>query len=95
MERMLEEMEQRVSQASVHVAVFHGDAPEEAQRLREMVAQRFNHVELLVTEFTPVIGAHTGPGVLGLAFYSDRELATVPLSAPSRAWKPRPALGVV
>lgn len=42
-----------------------------------------------------MIGTHTGPGVLGLAFHSDGELATVPLSARSRAWKPRPALGVV
>jgi len=69
--RMLEMMEEIVGSGPVHVAVMHADALEEAERLREEVASRFNCVELLVTEFTPVMGAHTGPGLLGLAFYSD------------------------
>ena len=25
---------------------------------------------LFITEFTPVMGVHTGPGVIGVAFYS-------------------------
>lgn len=24
-----------------------------------------------ITEFTPVMGVHTGPGVVGVAFYSE------------------------
>jgi fatty acid-binding protein DegV len=27
--------------------------------------------KLYVTEMTPVIGAHTGPGLLGMAFYTE------------------------
>ena len=93
--RMLEMMEEIVGSEPVHVAVMHADAPEEAERLREEVASRFNCVELFVTEFTPVMGVHTGPGLVGLAFYSDRELAAVPTSARSPTWKPRPAFGVI
>jgi DegV family protein with EDD domain len=57
--------------AQFHAAILHADVPEEAEALREMVAQRFNCAELYVTDFTPVMGAHAGPGVLGVAYYIE------------------------
>ena len=69
--RMLEIMERRVGSNPVHVAVLHGDALEEAERLRGEVASRFDCVELLITELSPVLGAHAGPGVLGMAFWAE------------------------
>ena len=68
---MLREMGKHAGDQPVHVAVCHGDAAEEAEALRQQVAERFDCVELYVTEFTPVMGAHAGPGLLGLAFYTD------------------------
>jgi len=38
--------------------------------LREQISSQFDCAELFITEFTPVMGAHTGPGVIGVAFYS-------------------------
>jgi len=70
-ERMLAMMGEKTGERPVHAAVFHADALEEAEALREQVASRFNCVELYITEFTPVMGAHTGPGVLGLAFWAE------------------------
>lgn len=93
--RMLEIMEERVGSNPIHVAVLHGDALDEAEDLKEEIASRFNCRELHLAEVSPVIGVHTGPGLLALAFYSEGRLAAVPLSAQSRAWKPRPAFGVV
>ena len=55
----------------VHVAVMHADAPERAMEFKKQIASRFNCVELFVTEFTPVMGVHTGPGLVGVAFYSE------------------------
>lgn len=69
--RMLELMGERVGSRPVHAAVMHADALDEANRLRDEVASRFNCVELYVTEFTPVMGAHTGPGLLGVAFWAE------------------------
>lgn len=69
--RIVEIMEEQVGANPLHAAVFHGDALEEAERLKDKMASRFNCIELYVTEFTPVMGAHTGPGLLGVAFYSD------------------------
>jgi len=68
---MLREMGKHAGDRPVHVAVCHGDVAEEAEALRRQVAGRFDCVELYVTEFTPVMGAHAGPGLLGLAFYAD------------------------
>jgi DegV family protein with EDD domain len=67
---MLDQMAEEVGKTPVHAAVFHADAADEAERLRQQVAQQFDCIDLYVTEFTPVMGAHTGPGVIGLAFYA-------------------------
>lgn len=69
-ERLVEIVRQRVAEDPVHVAIFHAHAAEEAEELKRQVSSRLQCVELYVTQFTPVMGAHTGPGVLGLAFYS-------------------------
>jgi hypothetical protein len=41
------------------------------------VRQRFKPDELLITEFTCVMGAHTGPGFVGVAFFSGQPIAEV------------------
>lgn len=51
------------------VAIGHADAPEDAERVREMVVERFSPDEVLMLEIGPVIGAHVGPGMVALAFW--------------------------
>lgn len=67
--RMLGELERRVGYRKLDVAVFHADALTRALALRRAVADRFDCRELLTVEFTPVMGAHTGPDVVGLAYH--------------------------
>lgn len=69
---MLQQLAEQANGRRLHVAVFHADAPEDAEELRQTIAQEFDCAELYVTEMTPVMGAHTGPGVLGLVFYADQ-----------------------
>ena len=69
-ERMLELMVREVGDAPAHVSVVHADALEAAQELRDKVSRRVRCAELHLAEFTPVMGAQTGPGVLGLGFYA-------------------------
>ncbi|MFQ6058977.1 MAG: DegV family protein [Anaerolineae bacterium] len=69
--RMVELMAERVGSKPVHAAVLHAHAPEEAEHLGGEVASHFNCQELYVTEITPVLGTHGGPGALGLVFYSE------------------------
>ena len=73
-ERILTIMRERVGIAkSVHVIVMHANAPREAEQLKDRVVSEFNCAELYTTEFTPVMGVHVGPGLLGLAFYSEQD----------------------
>lgn len=68
---MLQQMAERVDGRPVHAAILHADVPGEAAALRQKVARQFDWVELYVTELTPVMGTHTGPGVLGVVFYAE------------------------
>jgi len=72
MKRMLKLMQQKVVKGQpLHVAVMHADALDKATALRDRIASQFNCTELFITEFTPVMGVHTGPGLLGIAFYGE------------------------
>jgi DegV family protein with EDD domain len=55
----------------LHLAVIHAAARDEAEELMERLAARAHVVERVITSVTPVIGAHTGPGLLGTAYYCD------------------------
>ncbi len=68
--RLLEIMAERVGDSPVHVIVHHADELEDGEKLKAEIASRFNCVELYLTEFTPGMGVHAGPGVLAIAFYT-------------------------
>lgn len=55
----------------LHVAVMHADVPALARTLEQRIASKFNCRDIYVTEFTPVMGVHTGPGLVGVAFYGE------------------------
>ncbi len=72
MKRMLKMMEKKVVKGKpLHVAVMHADALDKAIVLQNRIASQFECAEIFITEFTPVMGVHTGPGLLGIAFYSE------------------------
>lgn len=71
MRRLVDAMRKRVGERPVHAGVIHGDCPVDAEALRQAVELEFDCRELFVSEFTPVMGAHTGPGLLGLAFWAQ------------------------
>lgn len=70
-EVMLRQMASQVDGHKVHVAVLHADLPQDAEELRETIDRRFDCAELYVAPLTPVMGVHTGPGVLGVVFYAE------------------------
>jgi DegV family protein with EDD domain len=68
---MLEEVVKQADNRLLHAAILHADVPEEAEALRQKVIEQSDCAELYITELTPVMGAHTGPGVLGIAFWAE------------------------
>lgn len=55
----------------MRAAVLHGAAEEDAQTLAEEIRKRADPLELIMTQITPVLGVHGGPGVVGIAAYND------------------------
>ena len=70
-ERLIEEMHEKVGNGLVHVSVMHVYAEEEAVNLKKRVSKEFNCAELWMTEFSPLMGYACGTGTLGLAFYPE------------------------
>ena len=70
-ELMLKIMAGRTGGSPVHVVVQHADDLEAAKRLAADIESRFNCAEMSISEFAPVMGVHTGPGLLAIGFYTD------------------------
>jgi DegV family protein with EDD domain len=70
--RMLKLMKPMVRKGRpLHVAVMHADAMEQAASFKNRIEAEFDCEEIFITEFTPVMGVHTGPGLIGVAFYGE------------------------
>lgn len=73
MKALVDRMAERVvDAASQTIFISHGDCLEDAQVVGEMVKERFGVVDVRYNHVGPVIGAHTGPGVIAL-FYVGKQ----------------------
>ncbi len=70
-DRLLDFLRERAGRESVRVNVMEADAAQEAEVLLPRITAEFNCKQAFISQFTPVMGAHTGPGVLGISFYTD------------------------
>lgn len=71
LERLAVEARTEVGGRPAHVAAVHADAEDDARALLELLSEDVEVVEGIVAGFTPAIGIHTGPGVVGLAWFCD------------------------
>ena len=69
-EHILQTVRDKVGKRPVHMAVTHAYARDEAEKLKERVADEFNCVELWLAEFSPIMGYACGTGTIGLAFHT-------------------------
>jgi DegV family protein with EDD domain len=53
----------------IKIAYVHAAAEEEAIKIKDLVEERLKVVESLITELSPALGVHTGPGTAGLCYY--------------------------
>jgi DegV family protein with EDD domain len=66
-ERLVDHLRQRRESGCDAFAIQHVQAPEEAERLAEAGRDVYRRDPELISEIGPVIGTHTGPGLLGCA----------------------------
>lgn len=55
-------------ESALRVAYTHAAAMEEVRKLREMLEERLRPIETLVTELSPALGVHSGPGTVGVCY---------------------------
>ena len=69
MEHLVKQMQQRQAGFNNETAfIAHGDCPEDAAVLEAMIKEQCGVKHVITGYVGPVIGAHTGPGVLALFF---------------------------
>ena len=72
-DHMLAMMRDVTDSKPVRVIVQHANAHEEAENMKKRVEKEFSCLEVLLTEFSPVMGYATGPGTLVLSFITDEQ----------------------
>lgn len=65
--RVVDEIVAWAEGRTMRLAAFHANAEGEARDLLDRASAELDVAESFVVEFTPAMGAHTGPGVVGLA----------------------------
>jgi len=50
------------------ICVVHGDAIEDAEYVVSLIEERFSKANVIVNTISPSIGAHSGPGAIGVVF---------------------------
>ena len=66
--------------SALRVQVLHSNNPEGADMLREQVDQRFDCTWLPLGHLSLVLGAHTGPSMVGVGYASLEEFSELPKS---------------
>lgn len=74
-ERMVDYARQRHASGADAWVVQHVRSPDEAERLAEACREVFGREPVFVSEVGPVLGVHTGPGLLGVGGIPERLLA--------------------
>ncbi len=68
-ERMLDLVEKGIAgRTPVRISVFHAMEDKLARDLLEITQKRFSPVENILSEVSPVVGAHVGPGTISIAY---------------------------
>jgi len=68
-DRVLELVTEQVhGKSNIRLASLHANAIDDAKALLDRGAQKLNPVETIFAEVSPVVGSHTGPGTVGLAY---------------------------
>jgi DegV family protein with EDD domain len=69
LERMADLIREKAGgEIPLRMAVIHSNAPEMAQNLKEEIQASFSPEEIFISELSPAIGTHVGPGTLAIAW---------------------------
>lgn len=68
-------IEEGTDPARQTIIIGHGDDLEQAKELESLIRSRLAVKDIIISKIGPVIGTHTGPGMLALVFMGDKKEA--------------------
>lgn len=72
LDRLVEIVVEKVAgRTPVRISTLHANAEGEGRAVLEAAAAKLNPVEKVLASVSPVIGTHTGPGTVGLAYMTE------------------------
>lgn len=69
--RLVKEVTGDMAGRRAHINVMHADAEDEARSLMNELGEKLECAELFLTQFHPFMGAHTGPGLVGVSYWGE------------------------
>lgn len=67
---MVDKIESAVGRmGKIKIAYVHAVAEEEINKIKDLVEVRFTVLESIISELSPALGVHTGPGTAGLCYF--------------------------
>ncbi len=70
-QRLIEILAHDVAGKTAHVVLGGVDNPDEMREMEAMVKEQVKPIEFQIVGIGPVLTTHTGPGVVGLVYYTD------------------------
>lgn len=71
LKRLVEIVEERSGRHTLHIAIVHANAPDEADKLRHLLTSRFRCAECSVSRALPIVALHGGLGSLKLGWWYE------------------------
>lgn len=68
MDYMIQKMKDTMDETQTTIFVAHGDAEERANDFKDRILEQTPAKEIIITKIGPIIGSHTGPGMLAVLF---------------------------
>lgn len=56
---------------SLPIGVVHGNCPEDAQMIAELIKQETKFTNVIINDISPSVGTHAGPGAIGILYYGQ------------------------
>lgn len=68
---MMEESVGSFKDKQLEIGIIHGDCEEDALAMKKMIEEKLGYTNFIIEPIGPSIGAHSGPGTLGIVFLGD------------------------
>ena len=71
MQRIVELVKERMTGDNLTFMIAHGDAPDQAEKLTGILKQNFKCKEIIIGDYSPIMGYGGGPGAMCIAFHPE------------------------